>query len=212
MLWWFSTRHTTNSRRTSRAAQGGVFAFARIRAARRQCGRAANLFEGARTGGPARWIRPRARGTAGAIARACGTHFRFRPSRRLRRWPRSTIEDHIERTRLNNANRRRFWVSDFRSWDFMWSPTCGELLVLRRWSRSRASCANDCVSEGISVRPLEAWGAPGCIRVSIGTPEQNDAFLHAAPGHVLAGLPTRRVAGAIERLPQNYECFLCWRI
>jgi histidinol-phosphate aminotransferase len=34
--------------------------------------------------------------------------------------------------------------------------------------------------EGISVRPLRAWGAPTCIRVSIGTAEQNHAFLTAA--------------------------------
>lgn len=40
--------------------------------------------------------------------------------------------------------------------------------------------------EGVSVRPLGAWGAPNCIRVSIGTPEQNQVFLKAA----------RRVAGA----------------
>src|ERR1035438_5313499 len=32
---------------------------------------------------------------------------------------------------------------------------------------------------GVSVRPLGAWGAPNCIRVSIGTPEQNGAFLDA---------------------------------
>lgn len=33
--------------------------------------------------------------------------------------------------------------------------------------------------EGVSVRPLGAWGAPACIRVSIGTPEQNEIFLKA---------------------------------
>jgi len=32
---------------------------------------------------------------------------------------------------------------------------------------------------GVSVRPLAAWGAPTCIRVSIGTPEQNLFFLNA---------------------------------
>ena len=32
---------------------------------------------------------------------------------------------------------------------------------------------------GVSVRPLGGWGAPNCIRVSIGTPEQNGAFLDA---------------------------------
>lgn len=34
--------------------------------------------------------------------------------------------------------------------------------------------------EGVLVRPLGGWGAPSCIRVSIGTPEQNERFLIAA--------------------------------
>jgi histidinol-phosphate aminotransferase len=34
--------------------------------------------------------------------------------------------------------------------------------------------------EGVSVRPLSAWGAPTCVRVSIGTPQQNQIFLDAA--------------------------------
>jgi histidinol-phosphate aminotransferase len=33
--------------------------------------------------------------------------------------------------------------------------------------------------EGVSVRPLGAWGAPTCIRVSIGTEKQNEKFLAA---------------------------------
>jgi len=33
--------------------------------------------------------------------------------------------------------------------------------------------------EGISVRALNAWGAPNCIRVSIGLPEQSQIFLSA---------------------------------
>ena len=33
--------------------------------------------------------------------------------------------------------------------------------------------------EGVSVRPLGVWGAPNCVRVSIGTPEQNQFLLSA---------------------------------
>ena len=33
--------------------------------------------------------------------------------------------------------------------------------------------------EGIMVRPVENFGAPGCVRVSIGTAEANDAYLQA---------------------------------
>jgi histidinol-phosphate aminotransferase len=35
-------------------------------------------------------------------------------------------------------------------------------------------------NEGVSVRPLGPWGAQNCIRVTIGTPEQNQIFLEAA--------------------------------
>ena len=34
-------------------------------------------------------------------------------------------------------------------------------------------------TEGVSVRPLAGWGAPTSIRVSIGTPEQNEILLRA---------------------------------
>ena len=34
-------------------------------------------------------------------------------------------------------------------------------------------------SERVSVRPLGGWGAPTCLRVSIGRPEQNEIFLRA---------------------------------
>jgi histidinol-phosphate/aromatic aminotransferase/cobyric acid decarboxylase-like protein len=43
-----------------------------------------------------------------------------------------------------------------------------------------ASVAAHLRDQGVSVRPLGAWGAPTCIRVSIGTPEQNGIFLDAA--------------------------------
>jgi histidinol-phosphate aminotransferase len=39
--------------------------------------------------------------------------------------------------------------------------------------------------EGVIVRPLAGFGAPSAIRVSVGTPEEND-FFAAALGKVLA--------------------------
>jgi histidinol-phosphate aminotransferase len=41
--------------------------------------------------------------------------------------------------------------------------------------------------QGVVVRPLDGFGAPGAIRVSIGTPDEN-AFFDAALGHVLSGV------------------------
>jgi histidinol-phosphate aminotransferase len=41
--------------------------------------------------------------------------------------------------------------------------------------------------EGVIVRPLDGFGAPEAIRVSVGTPEENEAF-GVALGHVLSGV------------------------
>jgi histidinol-phosphate aminotransferase len=41
--------------------------------------------------------------------------------------------------------------------------------------------------EGVIVRPLDGFGAPEGIRVSVGTPEENEVFA-AALGHVLSGV------------------------
>lgn len=40
-----------------------------------------------------------------------------------------------------------------------------------------AAAAKRIQAEGVIVRPLGAWGAPQAIRVTIGTPEQNEVFL-----------------------------------
>jgi histidinol-phosphate aminotransferase len=42
-----------------------------------------------------------------------------------------------------------------------------------------AAVATRLQAEGVIVRPLGPWGAPSAIRMTIGTPEQNDIFLHA---------------------------------
>jgi histidinol-phosphate aminotransferase len=34
-------------------------------------------------------------------------------------------------------------------------------------------------AEGVIVRSLAPWGAPNAVRVSIGTPEQNQTFIRA---------------------------------
>jgi histidinol-phosphate aminotransferase len=41
--------------------------------------------------------------------------------------------------------------------------------------------------EGVIVRPLDGFGAPEAIRVSVGTPEENEVFA-VALGHVLSGV------------------------
>ena len=49
----------------------------------------------------------------------------------------------------------------------------GEFPVLRDGPEMRRDFAERLRVEGIAVRPLEQWGAPQAIRITIGTPEQN---------------------------------------
>src|SRR5579863_8276721 len=42
-----------------------------------------------------------------------------------------------------------------------------------------AAVATRLQGEGVIVRPLGPWGAPSAIRITIGTPEQNDIFINA---------------------------------
>ena len=42
-----------------------------------------------------------------------------------------------------------------------------------------AAVAQRLQAEGVIIRPLGPWGAPTAIRVTIGTPEQNEIFLKA---------------------------------
>ena len=57
--------------------------------------------------------------------------------------------------------------------------------------------------EGVIVRPLHGFGAPTAIRVSVGTPEEND-FFAAALGRVLASEPST-VVGVSQ--PFGFDAF-----
>lgn len=46
-------------------------------------------------------------------------------------------------------------------------------------SENASAVAKRMQAEGVIIRPLTAWGAPTAMRVTVGTPEQNDQFLAA---------------------------------
>lgn len=94
----------------------------------------------------------------------------------------AALEDRefLERTQANNAaGLARFYsafarlgVPHVRSWaNFV-------MLDLGTPERAEAIC-NQLLRRGIIVRHLRAFGLPHCIRVSVGLPEENDAFLEA---------------------------------
>ena len=61
----------------------------------------------------------------------------------------------------------------------------GDQLPLLRGRGRRDGVFEQLLREGVMVRPMGAFGAPGAIRVTVGTPEENEFFAEAL-GKVLA--------------------------
>jgi len=98
----------------------------------------------------------------------------------------AAIEDHeyIQRVVENNSMQSRDLAQGLAELGYRVVPTSANFLFCDL-GEDAVGVANRLQDEGVAVRPLGHWGAPNCIRVTIGRPEQNQALLGAA----------RRVAG-----------------
>jgi histidinol-phosphate aminotransferase len=87
-------------------------------------------------------------------------------------------EQHVQSAVENNAQQVEWMQRELTSLGFQPLPTWANFLTLdvKRDVREFARLLR---REGVLVRPLGAWGAPTCIRVTLGTPEQNQSFLSA---------------------------------
>jgi len=86
---------------------------------------------------------------------------------------------HIQRVVENNAQQSRVLGQGLSALGYRVVQTAANFLFCDLGEEA-ASVANRLQDEGVAVRPLGHWGAPNCIRVTIGTPEQNQVFLGAA--------------------------------
>jgi len=87
-------------------------------------------------------------------------------------------ESHIARTVAGNADQAQVLGVGLSDMGLRVVPTWANF-VYCDLGEDAAPVAERLRGEGISVRPLGAWGAPQCIRVSIGRAEQNQKFLNA---------------------------------
>jgi histidinol-phosphate aminotransferase len=92
----------------------------------------------------------------------------------------AALEDneHIQRVVENNAMQSRILAQGLAGMGYRVVPTAANF-VFCDLGEDAAAVAHRLQEEGVAVRPLGHWGAPTCIRVTIGTPEQNQAFLQA---------------------------------
>ncbi len=92
----------------------------------------------------------------------------------------AAIEDltHVDRVISNNAAQAQVVGVALSELGYRVVPTWTNFLYCDV-GEDASGMAGRLRGEGVSVRPLNVWGAPNCIRVSIGTPEQNQIFLSA---------------------------------
>ena len=87
-------------------------------------------------------------------------------------------EAHIEKTLRNNAEQAERLLTGIAKLGYHPVPTWANFLYCEL-SDDAAAMADRLQAEGVIVRPLGPWGAPTAIRVTIGTPEENELFLRA---------------------------------
>jgi histidinol-phosphate aminotransferase len=86
--------------------------------------------------------------------------------------------DHVERVVENNAMQSRILTERLSGLGYRVVPTSANFLFCDL-GEDASTFAKRLQDEGVAVRPLASWGAPNCIRVTIGKPEQNQLFLRA---------------------------------
>lgn len=87
-------------------------------------------------------------------------------------------QDHIRGAVVNNAAQAEILIVGLSKFGFRVVPTAANF-VYCDVGTDASNFSEKLLSEGVSVRPMGPWGAPSCIRVTIGKPEQNQIFLRA---------------------------------
>ena len=87
-------------------------------------------------------------------------------------------EAHVRRALENNATGAEFLTHAVSELGFRVTPTWANFIYVELGEEA-APLAKRLQEQGVIVRPLAPWGAPNSMRVTIGTPEQNEFFVSA---------------------------------
>ena len=92
----------------------------------------------------------------------------------------AALEDqaHIHKTIRNNSEQAERLTAKMTDLGYQSDSTWANFLYCDLGDDA-AAVATRLQAEGVIVRPLGPWGAPSAIRITIGTPEQNDVFINA---------------------------------
>jgi histidinol-phosphate aminotransferase len=86
-------------------------------------------------------------------------------------------EAHQERTRRNNAEGRAYLERTFAEMELEYVPSCANFVLVRVGDGDRVF--QDLMKLGVIVRAMRGYKLPEWIRVSVGTPHENERFVKA---------------------------------
>ena len=87
-------------------------------------------------------------------------------------------QEHFRKTLANNRRGAEFLMGKLGEMGYRPIPTFTNFIYFDV-GEDAAALSKRIQSEGVIVRPLGPWGIPTAIRVTIGTPEQNELFIAA---------------------------------
>ena len=93
-------------------------------------------------------------------------------------------DEHLQRSKETNTVGLKQWQTACAEQGWVYIPTQGNFITLD-CQRSGVEVFNALLREGVIVRPIANYGMPNYIRITIGTPEQNERCI-AALAKVLA--------------------------
>jgi histidinol-phosphate aminotransferase len=80
----------------------------------------------------------------------------------------------------NNAKGLAHLTRNLREMNFDVVPSAGNfVMIVLGTERQAQSIFQTLLERGVIIRPLATTGLTNCLRVSVGTPEENDCFLEA---------------------------------
>lgn len=85
---------------------------------------------------------------------------------------------HTDKAVRNNTEQSQRLAEGVAELGYRVVPTWANFLYCEL-GEDAATVAKQLQAEGVIIRPLGPWGAPNAIRITIGTPEQNQIFLNA---------------------------------
>jgi len=92
----------------------------------------------------------------------------------------AALEDqaHIEKALTNNAVQSERLMDGIAELGCRAVPTWANFIYCEL-GEDAAAIAKQLQAAGVIIRPLGPWGAPTAIRITVGTPQQNEIFLQA---------------------------------